>query len=127
MGAENSHRYNSGCIENFLRNMSTHISSQELPFPLEGFGVFMCILSYGAKMFDYCVRALHHHVSYTPSFMRFHEMHEQLCFPLGTRQIHFPDIYLVAIVFHGRNFAFKNALHPYVTVPEVSFTTTGRR
>src|SRR4030042_2263311 len=66
MGAENSHRYNSGCIENFLRNMSTHISSQELPFPLKGFGVFMCILSYVAKMFDHCVRALVHHLLCTP-------------------------------------------------------------
>ena len=25
--------------------------------------------------------------------MRFHEMHEQLCFPFGARQIHLPDIY----------------------------------
>jgi len=38
--------------------------------------------------------------------MRFHEMYEQLSFPLGTRQIHFPDIYLVGIVLHGRDLVF---------------------
>jgi hypothetical protein len=43
--------------------------------------------------------------------MRFHEMYEQLRFPLGTRQIHFPDVYLVGIVFDGRNLVFENALH----------------
>jgi hypothetical protein len=59
--------------------------------------------------------------------MRLHEMYEQLCFPLGSWQIHFPDIDLVAIVFYGRNLAFKNALHRYITVPKVSFTTAGRR
>jgi hypothetical protein len=127
MGAENSHREDPGRIENFLGNVGAHVSGEEPPLPLEGLRVFRWIFSDGAKTFEDCVRVLLLHGSCTPSLPRFHEMHEQLCFPLGTRQIHFPDIDLVAIVFYGRNLAFEDALQAHVAVPEVGFTTAAGR
>jgi len=42
-------------------------------------------------------------------------MHEQLCFPLGARQVHLPDIDLVGIIFYGRNLALEDALQPDIT------------